>query len=805
MSLTRREWLKRTGLLGAGFWLGNEAMCDSQALTQTLTRTSTQVAQTLAQSTPRKLALLVGVDQYHRQSGRSVPVLKGCVTDVELQAELLIHRFGFAAADVLALTDEAATRSNIESSFITHLSEQARPGDIVVFHFSGYGCLVRTRLTAEGGAIAGTLGEQQALVPVDGWIPNAVAGAPPMFNGIYEDTLFLLLRSLLTDRVTTILDTGLQPSLALRSRNLRERALPIEELESPSVAELALQERLLQQTQLTRDQVQVQRQAGQLPGLVLTAATGAQPAALEVDWPEFSAGLFSYGLTQQLWGYETANITVQFNRLSNRMAQHLGAVPQPAIKGQSFSTLPWALDSSAMPQAVGFISSTNRSGQTSKVWLGGLRAELLELYQSQSCFRVARASAAPSDLTSSTRTSEVLNLAIVNSARVAIAPSVQTLVQLKSRRGWTAIADLRSGPPLVEGAFLSEAIRVLPKKIALKLALGSSLSRIERVDATSFISMENKSLQVVGEAQPADYIFTKISTAKNLPSPSAAADSIQSSPQSPDSFGLAYLSGTLLPNTAITRSSVVKIALQRLRPVSDTLLALKLLTLSVNDVSALHISATLEQLEDVPQPLIRLQTPGEPEIPFFEQLTEALVSKADKSAKILSIPSGTVIQYRVNNWNRFPVYAWLVGVNSSTTLFSSYAKENPTALTDMTESPAILKPLMIQPGTSVTLPTASQVWKASNMTGLNQAFLIVTRQPLTQTLAMQTTMLKSSLPSAIAGFIPLSNPLPVIQKLFEDLHQASLPATEALGIAPQNAWALDIDAWASLQFLYRTV
>jgi Caspase domain len=790
MSLTRREWLKQAGLLGTGFWLGNGVMHDPQALAQTLTRTSTQVAQTLALPTPRKLALLVGIDRYPRQSGRSIPVLKGCATDVELLAKLLIHRFGFVAADVITLTDEAATRSNIESSFIAHLSEQARPGDIVVFHFSGYGCLVRTRLTAEGGAIAGKLGEQQALVPVDGWIPNAVAGAPPIFNGIYEDTLFLLLRSLLTDRVTTILDTGLQPSLALRSRSLRERTLPIEELESPSIAELTLQERLLQQTQLTRDQVQVQRQAGQLPGLVLTAATVAQPAALEVDWPEFSAGLFSYGLTQQLWGYETANITVQFNRLSNQMAQHLGAIPQPMIKGQSFSTLIWASDSLTMPQAIGFIASTNRSGQTSKVWLGGLRAELLELYQSQSCFRVA--SAVPLTISPDARMPGIL-------APKGIAQSTVTLVQLRSRQGWTAIADRRLGPSLVEGAFLTEAIRVLPKNIALKLALGSGLNRIERVDATSFISMENKSLQVVGDTQPADYIFTKIST----PTPSLIpADPVQRSPQSPDAFGLAYLSGTLLPNTVITRSGVVKIALQRLRSTLDTLLALKLLALSVNDVSALHVSATLEQVEDIPQPLVRLQTPGDPEIPFFEQLTEALVSKADKSAKILSIPSGTAIQYRINNWNRFPVYVWLVGVNSSTTLFSSYAKESPTALAD---SPPILKPLMIQPGASVTLPTASQAWKASNMIGLNQAFLIVTRQPLTQTLAMQTTMLKSALPSAIAGFVPLPDPLPVIQKLFEDLHQASLPITTPLSIAPKNAWALDIDAWASLQFVYRTV
>jgi Caspase domain len=790
MSLTRREWLKQTGLLSAGLWLGNGAIDSPQAMAQTVAQT---VAQTLAQPTPRKLALLVGINQYPRQSPRLAPGLKGCVTDVELQAELLIHRFGFAAADVLTLTDEAATRSNIESSFITHLSEQARPGDIVVFHFSGYGCLVRTRPTAEGSAIAGKLGEQQALVPIDGWIPNVVAGAPPIFNGIYEDTLFLLLRSLLTDRVTTILDTGLQPSLALRSRSLRERALPMEELETPSPAEWALQERLLQQTQLTRDQVTVQRQAGQLPGLVLTAATSVQPAALEVDWPEFSAGLFSYGLTQQLWGYETASLTVQFNRLSNQMAQQLGAIPQPMIKGQSFSALPWALGSLAMPQAIGFITSTNRSGQTSKVWLGGLRAELLELYQSQSCFRAVKISAGA--LKQATETPQVLD-----SVLSTIAPSPPTLVKLRSRNGWTASADRCFGPPLVQGTFLTEAIRVLPKAIALRLALGSDLNRIERVDATSFISMENKSLQVVGDTRPADYIFTKISTAKSS-LPSGDGEPTQFSSNS-DSYGLAYLSGTLLPNTAITRSGVVKLALQRLRPVLDTLLALKLLTLTVNEMTGLHVSATLEQVDTIPQPLMRLQTPGEPEIPFMEQGAETAVSKADKSAKILSIPSGTIIQYRINNWNRFPIYVWLVGVNSSTAMFSSYVKENTAVPSD---SPPMLRPLIIQPGTSATLPTASQVWKASNMAGLNQAFLIVTRQPLTQTLAAQTAMLKSNLPNAIAGFIPLTNPLPVIQKLYEDLHEASLATTEPLGITPQNAWALDIDAWASLQFMYRTV
>ncbi|MEM6716048.1 MAG: peptidase C14, caspase catalytic subunit p20, partial [Cyanobacteria bacterium P01_C01_bin.147] len=46
-----------------------------------------------AQSTPRKLALLVGINEYPRDS--LFAPLNGCVSDVELQYYLLVHRFGF--------------------------------------------------------------------------------------------------------------------------------------------------------------------------------------------------------------------------------------------------------------------------------------------------------------------------------------------------------------------------------------------------------------------------------------------------------------------------------------------------------------------------------------------------------------------------------------------------------------------------------------------------------------------------------------------------------------------------------------
>jgi hypothetical protein len=67
----------------------------------------------------------VGINQY-----KDAP-LQGCVTDVNLQQQLLIHRFGFNPKDILILTDEQATRQGILNAFEEHLIKQAKPGDVV--------------------------------------------------------------------------------------------------------------------------------------------------------------------------------------------------------------------------------------------------------------------------------------------------------------------------------------------------------------------------------------------------------------------------------------------------------------------------------------------------------------------------------------------------------------------------------------------------------------------------------------------------------------------------------------------------
>jgi hypothetical protein len=90
---------------------------------------------------PRKIALLVGLSHYERDRGKP-PDWWNLTSDNDIaaiKAVLLSPRFGFPEKDILVLADEQASRQGIIDAFQHHLIDQARPGDIVYFHYSGHG------------------------------------------------------------------------------------------------------------------------------------------------------------------------------------------------------------------------------------------------------------------------------------------------------------------------------------------------------------------------------------------------------------------------------------------------------------------------------------------------------------------------------------------------------------------------------------------------------------------------------------------------------------------------------------------
>ncbi len=86
-------------------------------------------------------ALLVGLNHYADPANN----LKGCINDVLMMSKMLQESFGFTdIREVRLLTDERATASGIKER-LGWLVAGARPGDVLVFHYSGHGAQVRDR------------------------------------------------------------------------------------------------------------------------------------------------------------------------------------------------------------------------------------------------------------------------------------------------------------------------------------------------------------------------------------------------------------------------------------------------------------------------------------------------------------------------------------------------------------------------------------------------------------------------------------------------------------------------------------
>lgn len=755
MGLNRRDFLKQTGGVLAGLGASDLG----------LSLLSQQYGQVLAEPTRRKLALLVGINQY-----RQVP-LNGCVTDVDLQRELLIHRFGWQPQDILTLTDQQATRTAIATAFMEHLIGQAKTGDVVVFHFSGYGGSVSL------GSDATTI--QPSLVPVDDLLAD---GDLPIVNDLLTETLGLLVRSLPTDKVTTILDTShafLGKSL---QGNLRIRARPLVTAQSGN-ADLALQQQLRNQKPFHAT----------LPGALLAAAAPGQ-LATEARWSGLSAGLFTYALTRHLW-HTTAATTLRFSmqQVREQVEQLARQEQQPQLRverNQTATLSPYFLNGVPVTGADGVVIGVEEGGHTAKLWLAGLPATIIEQYGANSL------------------------LTLVNETQPGLAP---VYLQVLTRDGLSAKARIYRAdmppdaianlPVATVGQFVRERVRVLPRNVGLVVALDSSLDRIERVDAISaFTAIPRVSSAIAGE-QAADYLFSKIST----PPPTQVATTNltgvvpPTSGTTPSSYGLFSLGQEAIPNTAGESGEAVKVAIRRLVPKLQTLLAVKLLNLTVNDgASQIAVRATLEKVESQIQPLLQQET-----LAWRQRSRNSPLPPTNRTGKgsaegLLPLAAGSRIQFRLENDSDRPLYYLVLGSDSNGNLMVFYTPSGAITVGESTTTTIATSAAIIATGETVTLPPTIPTfqWLVRGPDRLVETFLLCSRAPFTQTLTAITASLHPVGNTAALYTVP--NPLDVAQAVLQDLHQASDPAAQVAG-APPETWALDMDAWASLRFVYQVV
>lgn len=805
MGLKRRAFLQQASLTLAALGLSEAG----------LARLGDRYYRALADTTPRKLALLIGINQYPEsmfdRAGHGMG-LTGCVTDVELQRELLIHRFGFHDRDILTLSDRQATRQNIETAFVSHLIEQAQPGDVVVFHFSGYGSRVQPSTPTEP--------PQSSLVPVDGWS----AKDDLLVNDLSEETLLLLLRSLPTNRVTTVLDTSyLYPGSALQG-NLRLRARPKPTLGSLNPEAIVLQEQLLSKLKSSREQAGVERRSGQLPGVVLAAAStdeisnamAAYSHAFETQWNDFSAGLFTYALTQYLWSVSTASTTqVSFNRATIGVEQVVGREQHPMLKGQQSreqSLLSYYLAPSDRLGAEGVLTSVEDDGKTGQLWLGGLPSHILESYGLNALFTLAP-SAAIASSAAPPATDTLTPTTTANPPIVSIPALSPLQLQITSRDGLTAKAKVYDSDgvknfQLQAGQLVQESVRIFPRNLNLAIALDSTLERIERVDATSaFSAIPHVTLTTAGE-QPADLLFGRVnrtainssvsgSSAETSSNESVVTHAINSELNLPSrQYGLFSPGKELIANTLGEGGEAVKAAIQRLLPHMKTQLAAKLLRLTANENSSrLGVQASLELLTSPPQTLLQRDTARAPwVIPNSDTATPPIANTG-----IPTLPIGSRVRYRLLNYSDRPVYFIVLGLDSSGNLITVYSSQTTSA--EGAEAKSTLQQEAIAPKTTITFPKPgnSLEWVIRGPAGLAETYIIFSRQPFTQTLATLETAMRPM--GDVQRISTPSNPLEVVQAIAQDLHQASATTLPSMAV-PLDSFALDVNTWATLSFLH---
>lgn len=494
----------------------------------TLTQRANRYGKALAQSTPRKIALLVGINDYDRNK------LGGAINDVELQKQLLIHRFGFAPSDIHTLREQQATRRNILGTFEEYLYEPAKAGDVVVFHFSGHGDHVlesdlmrdfTNRL--QGRSCIDDSGEylicrNTALAPYryDQEGTNAV-------QDIMGHTLLLMRHALAnkTDNATFVLDCcyaggGKRGNVIMRSL---DDSIPLDPTARiiPKISDIEweYQQSWLERLNWTEHDFIDAIKSPVAPGFFAGAA-GPREYAADYPFDGFVAGAFTYLLTQHLWQTTSPlSNTVPTIQRSLRSLQNHEQTPvfEPALIGsrniasaQANNTdkTVYHLTPDLKPAEAVVLGPKEGTSDRLYLWLGGLDPQRLAAFDKGAVFSII-----------DNQTGETLgDLRQVEETRDGLLTEGQLVSDLTNR----SLSDL-------SGQFLQEKTRGIPDVVILKIALDETLTEAEQSHAGRVLGETSNFDVFSAEPGKSAHVllgrYTEAIAAKQIPDPSSTLPS----------------------------------------------------------------------------------------------------------------------------------------------------------------------------------------------------------------------------------------------------------------------------------------
>ncbi len=715
--MKRRDFLSATGAI-----LGALGLSQSQLLGW---------QQALADPSRRKLALLIGINQYPASVlGKHLKPLRGCVTDVQLQRQLLVHRFGFDPNNIVTLVDAQATQVGILSA-LYQLVQTSSANDFVVVHFSGCGGQVM-------------LGDKQikTWVPVDGYWPTA---AEPLSRDVPVSWVKQILARLKTKQIFTVVDAGYSQPDELLSGGYRSRS----RWGMPKVEAMRIPTTLSEDVLADLGKVQTATEPAFFPGDVLMAARDGQPV-IERQWPDFGAGLFTYGLTRYLW---TAPLPAKLSA-TMRGAQEsiLPLVPNQTPYWTTQTADEHAVYGDADAASLDAVV-TAVEGRSATLWLGGLPAAVVQY-----------------------------------SERLGFAPQPDdgdASIVMRSQSGLSGRLKLTDGAAWSVGQPLYEVMRVLPRDIALVVALDADLQRIERVDATSALAALSF-VESTDDAQPADCMLGKFQ------SDPGADDDLEPKtvPAVKQGYGLFTPTHNLVVGTLAKQDEAVKMAVGRLTPKLKTMLAMKLLRLSENQASS-HLAVRLNLL-----------LAGETEKLVLQQETRRASGKASKSRladavsrqnRPVEFSKGTKVRYQALNFGAAPVYTVLLGFDARDRMLAFFPPSDgqPYSMESLQTA------LTLEPGTATNLPAGQNTWVVDDPEGRVETYLVCSSSPLTH--CWQELL---SVANAVSNQrVTLeNNSLPLIQALLHDLSSDADKEESSV-----DSYTLNTAQWATIGCHYSIV
>ncbi|MEH2077604.1 MAG: caspase family protein [Nostoc sp.] len=725
-----------------------------------------RISQVLAQNAPRKLALLVGINEY---SG-TIPALKGCVNDVLLQKELLIYRFGFKSEDIRILTDKQATRQGILTAFEEHLIKQAKPGDVVVFHYSGHGSQVEDRDRDSPDGLNST------FVPIDSQLPPGYPAVGGAVQDITGHTLFLLMSALKTDNVTVVLDSchsggGTRGNLRVRSRNGGT-------LLQPSQAELDYQQQWLGKLGLSQQQFIELRRKNVAKGVVIASAKREQYAA-DAAFDDFYAGAFTYIFTQYLWqqtGNEPVNrAIVNVARNTKILAREQGNFQDPELetnfsKENTNAPIYFSRFSSLPAEAV----VTQVNGDQVKLWLGGIDSQSLEAFKKDMILTVLDPQGGE-----------------------------RGLVKLGDRQGLIAsgklLSNTRAQLQIQPGTLLQERIRSIPSDLTLKIGLDNSLDRNTSQQAAQALRSINRIEPKPLGTLEVQYIFGRITEAKHQELQKQRIGNLPSL----GSFGLFLPSqDQIVPTSFGSSTEAVSEAVKRLQPKLKSLLAARIVkqilgntnTSQIAVTASMNIAGNNELLGET----FTIRGAVKKEAGETKKPAPVQVIKSSDSG-VAKLPIGTTINFQIQNNESSPLYVSILVIDAQgemTVIFpNDWSASEDAALVEAKQKRVI--------------PQADDGFKLTigDPLGLSEALIVASTTPLRTSLkALQTIAKARGLENRNAPVALPDEVLDVTNSLLFDLDAGTRGGIKVEGIAlPDGVRGIDTKKLAAMAIAFEVV